>query len=287
MDEQLDQERQEPRPGDAHAALGRDDVLVVAVRSDGKVAVHTGLPPGVAVDDVTAPVLTGGSPPVVGMFLDAHDDAETIALFGRFRDDRQALLSLPDPRVGLGALGFGHWRARTRHCPRCGERVRPRDDGRVLDCDACGTEHFPRLEPAIIVRVTDVDDRILLGRQPGWPPRMFSVLAGFVDRGESLEDALRREVMEEVGVRVGEVSFVASQPWPFPASLMLGWAATAETTDLVLQEDEIQEARWFSRDELAAAMDAGEVFVPPNVSIAHRLIVDWFGPDVRTWTDLR
>lgn len=286
MDDHLESERAEPPVGDARTALADAATLVVAVRDDGRVAVVEGLPDGIDVDSLDAPVLVSdGARPVVAVFVDRQRDDEAVALLGRFRDDRAALLSLEDPGLALGALGFGHWRARTRFCPRCGGRLVARPDGRALDCPACGSEHFPRLEPAVIVRVVDADDRILLGRQPGWPPGRFSVLAGFVDPGESVEAAIRREVMEEVGIVVGDVEYVASQPWPFPASLMLGCAARAETTDVVLTDDEIAEARWYDRDGLREAMATGEVFVPPNVSIAHRLVVEWFGAEVRTWLD--
>lgn len=288
MRDHLDSERAEPGApaADARAALASPDTLVVAVRDDGQVAVSTGLPAGIDASDLTAPILADAGPPaVVAVALDRRVDDEAVARFGRFRDDREALLGLPDPHSALGALGFGQWRSRTRFCPRCGTGLRPREDGRALHCDGCGAEHFPRLEPAVIMRVTDRDDRLLLGRQPTWPPRRFSVLAGFVDPGESIEDAVRREVHEEVGITVDEVTYLASQPWPFPASLMLGYAARAVTTDLVLIDEEIAEAAWFSRDDLVAAMDAGEVFVPPSISISSWLIQDWLGADLRTWLD--
>lgn len=290
MRDHLDSERAEPGrpPSEVLEALAAPDALIVAVRDDGKVAVTRGLPADIDPASLPAPILANqGPPPSLAVPLDRRHDAEAIAHLGRFQDDRVALLGLDDPQAGLGALGFGQWRARTRFCPRCGEGLRPRADGRALHCDGCGAEHFPRLEPAVIMRVTDAGDRILLGRQPTWPERRFSVLAGFVDPGESIEDAVRREVHEEVGVEVGDVDYLASQPWPFPASLMLGYAAHATTTDLHLVDEEIAEAAWFSRDELVAAMDAREVFVPPSVSIAHRLIRDWLGAEVWTWLDDR
>lgn len=287
MSDELDAERAEPGadPADAMTALARADTIVVAVRDDGQVAVSQGLPDGVDAGALTAPVLTATDPPVVAVHVDADRDAELVPLLGPFRDDRAALLSLPDPLHGLGALGFGQWRARTRFCPRCGTRLRARPDGRALHCDGCGTEHFPRLEPAVIMRVRDPDDRLLLGRQPTWPEGRFSILAGFVDPGESIEDAVRREVHEEVGVTVGEVAYVASQPWPFPASLMLGYDAQAVTTELRLIDDEIAEAAWFTRDELVAAMDERRVFVPPSVSISSWLIQEWLGAELTTWLD--
>ncbi len=288
MQEDLDSERAEPGEGagPARAALADPDTLVVAVRQDGQVAVRQGLPDAIDPGSLPAPVLADAGPPaIVALALEVGRDDEAIAQLGRFRDDRSALLDLDDAERALGALGFGQWRARTRFCPRCGTRLRPRDDGRALHCDGCGTEHFPRLEPAVIMRVTDADDRLLLGRQPQWPTGRFSVLAGFVDPGESIEDAVRREVHEEVGVVVDEVAYLASQPWPFPASLMLGYAARAATTELRLLDDEIAEAAWFTRDQLVAAMDAREVFVPPSISISSWLIQEWLGAPLTTWLD--
>lgn len=188
--------------------------------------------------------------------------------------ERAGLAAHPDPGILVTALALAHWHSRTRHCPRCGTRLRTQSGGRVLVCDQDGSQHFPRLEPAMIVAVVDCDDRLLLGRQEGWPDRMFSTLAGFVEPGETIEETCRREVAEESGVAVGEVRYVASQPWPFPASLMFGLHAFALTTELVL-EDEIVAARWFSRDELTTAIETGDVTIPPSLSISHRLITEW------------
>lgn len=286
----LDSERSEPpSPVDEiRAALAANDTLVVAVRDDGPVAITRGLPSGVRPDDLSTPVLaTPGPPATVAVALDRHEDGEVVAQFGRFRDAREAVLEVDDPTGVLPALGFAQWRTRTRFCPRCGTRLAPRPDGRALHCAGCDRLHFPRLEPAVIMRVTDRDDRILLGRQPTWPRRRFSVFAGFVDPGESVEQAVRREIAEEVGVRVGDVTYLGSQPWPFPASLMLGYGARAETTELQLVDDEIAEAEWFDRDGLRDAMAEGRVSVPPPVSIAHRLIRAWLGDELRTWIDDR
>lgn len=288
MEPHLDAERAEPAGAatDVTAALLAPGTTVVAIRDDGRVAVTAGLPGGVDPTMLDAPVLAGTDPPVVTVVLELGRDDEPIARWGRFRDPRSLLDALKEPRDGLAALGFGQWRVRTRFCPRCGTRLRPRHDGRALHCAGCGAEHFPRLEPAVIMRVTDRDDRILLGRQPTWPPTRFSVLAGFVDPGESIEQAVRREVYEEVGVEVDEVTYQGSQPWPFPASLMLGYGARAVSTDLRLVDEEIAEARWFSRDDLGAAMASGELYVPPSISIAHGLITTWLGrTDVATWLE--
>jgi NAD+ diphosphatase len=137
----------------------------------------------------------------------------------------------------------------------------------------CGTETFPRLDPAIIVLISDQDgERALLGRQASWPPNRYSTIAGFVEPGESLEDAVVREVAEETGVEVADVQYVASQPWPFPSSLMLGFRAIASTTTIHLRDGELEDARWFTRAEVAA----GHPALPPSGSISSRLIDDWF-----------
>jgi NAD+ diphosphatase len=139
--------------------------------------------------------------------------------------------------------------------------------------EGCGAETFPRLDPAIIVLVTDpAGERALLGRQASWPPGRYSTIAGFVEPGESLEDAVVREVAEETGVEVGDVAYVASQPWPFPSSLMLGFDAVARTADIRLRDGELEDARWFTRAELAA----GHPALPPGGSISARLIAGWY-----------
>lgn len=267
-------------------ALTRSDALIVAVRDDGQATVVEGLPRGVDPDDLRrAVVVSDVDRPVVAVALRRGEDDEALARFGRFLDSRAAVLGLDEPGAALGAMGYAQWHARTLFCPRCGDPL-DRGDGRHLRC-ANGHEQFPRLEPAVIVRVVDASDRLLLARQPSWPPGRLSVLAGFVDIGETVEQAVAREVREEVGIEVTDIRYLASQPWPFPASLMLGFAATAASTTLRLVDDEIAEARWFDRDDLRRAMASGEVAVPPPVSIAHRLVRDWLGDAVVTWTDRR
>ena len=167
------------------------------------------------------------------------------------------------------------WRARHRFCGVCGaENARARA-GHVLRCTrpGCGSETFPRLDPAIIVLVSDASgEHALLGRQGSWPTGRYSTLAGFVEPGESLEDAVIREVEEESGVLVGDVQYVASQPWPFPSSLMLGFRAVARTHEISLRDGELEDARWFSRADVAA----GHPALPPPGSISARLIEGWF-----------
>ncbi len=199
--------------------------------------------------------------------------------WGRLRDVGHALGDR-DADLATTAVALAEWHARHPRCTRCGAPTRPEQAGWVRRCAEDGTEDYPRTDAAVIMAVTDDAGRLLLGRAPHWPPRRYSTLAGFVEPGESLETAVRREVAEETGVVVAEVTYVASQPWPFPASLMLGFRARAATTDLTVDGDELTDARWFSRDELAAAVHAGEVLLPMRTSIALALIEEWFGGDL-------
>jgi NAD+ diphosphatase len=167
------------------------------------------------------------------------------------------------------------WRARHRHCGVCGAPNARARAGHVMRCTnaGCDAETFPRLDPAIIVLVSDASgERALLGRQASWPAGRYSTIAGFVEPGESLEDAVSREVEEETGVLVGDVQYVASQPWPFPSSLMLGFRAVARTRDISLRDGELEDARWFTRADVAA----GHPALPPPGSISARLIEGWF-----------
>jgi NAD+ diphosphatase len=167
------------------------------------------------------------------------------------------------------------WRSRHRFCGVCGAPNLRARAGHVMRCsrESCATETFPRLDPAIIVLVADAtDERALLGRQASWPAGRYSTIAGFVEPGESLEDAVLREVEEETGVHVGDVEYVASQPWPFPSSLMLGFRAVARTEAISLRDGELEDARWFTRADVAA----GHPALPPTGSISARLIDGWF-----------
>jgi NAD+ diphosphatase len=165
------------------------------------------------------------------------------------------------------------WRSRHLHCGVCGAPNRPARAGHVMRCGRCANETFPRLDPAIIVLVTDpTGERALLGRQASWPAGRYSTIAGFVEPGESLEDAVEREVLEETGVQVGSVEYQSSQPWPFPSSLMLGFRAVAHSEAITLRDGELEDARWFSRADL----EAGHPALPPAGAISARLIDAWF-----------
>jgi NAD+ diphosphatase len=194
-----------------------------------------------------------------------------------FTDMRQITGTLPadDATILATARAMLHWHAKTGFCTVCGGRNISIRGGYVLHCTVCGTEHFPRTDPAVIMLVAK-GDKILLGQSHKFPPErnFYSTLAGFVEPGESLEDAVRREVFEEVGVRVGKVAYHSSQPWPFPASLMLGYYAEALTEEITLETAEMRDARWFSPDDIENRRALG-FNLPPHDSIARRLIEDW------------
>jgi NAD+ diphosphatase len=182
------------------------------------------------------------------------------------------LLGDRDAGLMVHAVGLANWHAAHTHCPRCGAPTRSIKGGAVRVCDTDGSEHFPRTDPAMIVLVHDGGDRCLLGRQPIWPAGRYSTLAGFVEPGESAEQAVVREVLEETGVLVRDVAYSSSQPWPFPASLMLGFNARADAeAEPVATDGELEDARWFHRDELRD----GSAMLPTPVSIAYKLITDW------------
>ncbi|HEY2553121.1 MAG TPA: NAD(+) diphosphatase [Streptosporangiaceae bacterium] len=192
------------------------------------------------------------------------------------------LLSDRDAGLMTHAVALANWHAVFRHCPKCGAVTEPVSAGHARRCPADDSEHFPRVDPAVIMLVTDPADRCLLARNAQWPPRRVSILAGFVEAGESAEQAVAREVREETGVSVTQIRYVGSQPWPMPQSLMLGYRALAAGGEPIrVDKVEIAEARWFSRSELTAAVGTGEVLLPPPVSIAHRIIESWYGGELQ------
>ncbi|HEV2537112.1 MAG TPA: NAD(+) diphosphatase [Streptosporangiaceae bacterium] len=204
---------------------------------------------------------------------------------------REAGTLLGDRDAGLftHAVALANWHDTHTHCPVDGTPTVPDPGGHSTRCPVDGTEHFPRTDPAVIMLVTDPDDRCLLARNAAWPGRRVSILAGFVEPGESAEQAVIREVAEETRIKVTDVRYVGSQPWPMPRSLMLGFRAGAPAgQDIVVDAEEIAEAHWFSREELVAAIKAREIALPPPVSIARQIIELWYGgPLPSTWIEPR
>ncbi len=198
--------------------------------------------------------------------------------------DVGALLDDRDAGLLVHAVGVANWHAAHPCCARCGAPTTAVRGGSVRRCTVDGSEHFPRTDPAMIVLVHDGDDRCVLGRQAVWPAGRYSTLAGFVEPGESAEQAVVREVAEETGLVVDEVTYVASQPWPFPSSLMLGFRARCDGDAVPRPVDgELDDARWFTRAELREAATwgarAGELQLPGAVSIAALLIAGWLGDE--------
>jgi NAD+ diphosphatase len=177
------------------------------------------------------------------------------------------------------ALSLARWHLRHRFCANCGHTTEIVRGGWSRTCADCSAEHFPRVDPVVIMLI-EHEGRVLLGRQPHYPARRYSALAGFVEVGESIEDAVAREVKEEAGVDIRAVRYVASQPWPFPSSLMLGCLAQATSGNLVVDTSELEDARWFTREEVARAVRAAEDATfqpPPHTAIARTLLEHWLG----------
>ncbi len=196
---------------------------------------------------------------------------------------RQVGAVLTDRDAGLftHAVALANWHQTHTHCPQCGTPTIPAPAGHITTCPKDGTDHFPRLDPAVIMLVIDPDDRCLLARNALWPAGRMSVLAGFVEPGESAEHAVVREVHEETGIVVNQVGYLGSQPWPMPRSLMLGFTSRAAAgQSIAVDEEEIGEARWFTREQMLAAINAGELGVAPATSIARRLIEHWYGAEL-------
>jgi len=268
------------------AALSRADARFVVLRADGKTLVDADEQALLLLDRARCDVLTDthaatllgcdeAQAPYFALLADAQA-AQGIP-GSKFIDLRRAAQCLPTFESGLFAYarGLTHWQLRTRWCGACGTSVLLEWAGHRARCPnpACALEHYPRTDPAIIVIVT-WRDACLLGRQPGWAPGHWSTLAGFVEPGETLEDAVRREVFEESGVRVVDCDYHSSQPWPFPASLMLGFTARADDPAIACGA-ELCEARWFEVDAFVDGLANGEIKMPRPLSVSYRLIEHW------------
>ena len=232
---------------------------------------------------------------ISGLDISALDDpaaAPELPPGTAYRDLRSIASSLPPADSGLAAQARSlvDWHARHGFCPACSAATAPEQGGALRVCAECDAQHFPRTDPVVITLIHDGGDRCLLAARapaeaatPDQPPPMFTCIAGFIDQGETVEAAVRREAWEEVGVRVTDVRYDHSQPWPFPSSLMLGCRARAETTEITVDGDEIGQAHWFTREQARRACEPGydpaaatpALLIPPPLAIAHHLIKRW------------
>jgi len=186
-------------------------------------------------------------------------------------------LDAEDLSLAMHAVGLANWHESHTHCSKCGAQTVSDLGGSVRVCVKDSTQHHPRTDPAVIVLVRDAADRILLGHQPIWPDKRFSTFAGFVETGESFEECVSREIFEEAGVYPSQVKYITSQPWPFPASIMIAFEAIADRPEDARPDgQEITEVRWLSRDEMKQAVATGEILLPPGISVARRMIESWY-----------
>lgn len=194
-----------------------------------------------------------------------------------------ALLSNTDAGLAVHAVALSNWHGSHPRCPKCGAPTQVDLGGAARLCTIDASQHHPRTDPAVIVLVKDLDDRILLGHQPIWPEKRFSTFAGFVEPGESFEQCVIREVAEESGLIVHSLDYLGSQPWPFPASIMIAFQALTSDASLAKADGvEITEIRWFTREQMKAAVASEEVLLPPRISVARRMIEHWYGSEIET-----
>lgn len=253
--------------------LGRSTAAVVPAdpAAEGASAVRAEL---ILLTARTHPALV--RPEAGGLPVERSEDVAWVGL-----RDVAAALTDRDAGVFVEAQAIANWHATHTHCPRCGTSTALAQSGWIRVCPADGSEHFPRTDPAIIVAITDREDRILLGNNTAWGPGRFSTLAGFVEPGESLEAAVVREIHEESNLVVHSPQYLGSQPWPFPQSLMLGFSAVADDPDTATADgEEIAEVRWFTREQLRDQVAAGDITIPGATSISRALIEHWYGGDL-------
>ena len=253
------------------------DRVAVSASDNGGARVRLGAPQGGDAERLAVFLGEAGGTAYVGVVAD--DAAASVDGDPGWRTLRQVGADLDDLGAAVFAttLALANWHRTHGHCPRCGAPTVPDLGGWIRRCPADGSEHYPRTDMAVIMAVVDADDRLLLARGKGFRGNGMSVLAGFVEPGESLAAAVAREVAEEVGVEVTDVTYLGDQPWPFPSSLMLGFTSRALGTELRLQTDEIEAARWFTRAELTEALADGSVVVSGRLSISRRIIEHWYG----------
>lgn len=224
-------------------------------------------------------------PAALDSFLDASTQVHHALPDGPAFNELRAIMTRLSPQeaeMAAAARAMFNWHASHRFCACCGTRSEPAMGGWQRDCPDCGRHHFPRTDPVVIMLITH-GNSVLVGRSPGWPDGMYSLLAGFVEPGETLEAAVRREVFEETGVRVGPVQYLASQPWPFPASLMCGMAGLATDTAITIDPNEIEDARWVTREEMADVFTGQHPSIKParKGAIAHFLLESWLADRLR------
>ena len=269
-------------PGlDRADALRADEAALLTLTADAEALQlkwHEGLPE--LSDDGR---LVWGSPSNPQLFLGFDGESprfspiEEVAADARTAFPLMSLLHPGDAPLFAAALSLARWHSRHRFCANCGHLSQLVRGGWSRRCPSCGAEHFPRVDPVVIM-LAEHGGRLLLGRQPHYPPGRYSALAGFVEVGENLEAAVARELYEEAGIRVHRVRYVASQPWPFPSSLMIGCHAYADSAELRIDTAELDDARWFTRDDIAAALaeSADAPFLPPpKAAIARTLLEHW------------
>ena len=262
--------------GDAEwfaTACAAPDTFIVGVSGGSVVADETALRNvrELAVDPAEAALIgSAGGRLFIALMRDDLADARSLREIG-------ASLSDDEASVATAAVALHQWHRTHTHCPRCGAPTSNALAGWERHCTVDGSAHYPRTDPAVIVVITDAADRILLARQQVWPERRFSLVAGYVEPGETAEHAVAREVLEEVGITLGPPQFLGSQPWPFPASLMLCYEAPALDTEIRVDGVEIAQAQWLTRDELSRSLADGSLLLPSQVSVARRAIERWFG----------
>ena len=247
---------------------------------------------------ITSKIFTGGDKYFLGI-----DNASQVAYFAWDCDEvglsagktsteglaslRELGATLDEFHLGISmhTIALSNWHRSHPHCSRCGCETESTLGGSVRVCVKDQSQHHPRTDSAVIVLVKDKDDRILLGHQPIWPDGRFSTFAGFLEPGETFEQCVEREVFEESGVKVNEIKYLGSQPWPFPASIMIAFSAVVEDPSTAKADGvEITEVRWFSRDELKSSVADGSLLLPPTISVARKMISMWFGPGAEKLT---